>query len=267
MSEEVIGIAIALLIAIVGWIFLSTSEADVFYNPVTGERERVVLTREDQIQLGLEIRSELEPELGGVINDQRVANVANVLFQTLKQLEVQFQFPADNPRHLSNFPYLFQVLRTEDVVNALALPGGPIYITEGLNEYLITDDMIAAVLAHEIGHVALRHSAESYETLLKGQLALSLLDRLLGRGQEVIFDASALADHLLQLRFSREREAESDRFGYMLLCLSGYDPKAMGQVFEVFQSLGAGSSQAEWTLTHPLPASRISAVNSYTCTF
>ena len=266
MTEEMIGIGIAVVLAVVGWIFLSTSEGDAFIDPLTGKKDRVALTREDQIQLGQEVRIELEPELGGVVNDRRVAEIANVLFQSLKQLEVQMPFPNNNPRHLSNFPYSFSVLRTEEVINALALPGGPIYITQALYDELPSDDMIAAVLAHEIGHVALRHSAKAYETVLKGQLALNLLGKLLSRGQEPVYDASALADYLLQLRFSRDREAAADRFGYLLMCVAGYDPRAYTQVFQVFENLSRGGSP-EWTLTHPLPSSRISAVNGYTCSF
>ena len=266
MTDEIIGIAIAAVLAVVGWILLSTSEADSFINPLSGEKDRVALTRERQIEIGQEVRGELEPELGGVENNRRVDEIANVLFQSLKQLEVQRPFPNNNPRHLSNFPYSFRVLRSEEVVNALALPGGPIYITRSLYDLLPSDDMIAAVLAHEIGHVALRHSAKSFETILKGELALNLLGKLLSRGQQSVYDASALADYLLQLRFSRDREADADQFGYMLLCIAGYDPRAMSQVFEVFESLSSGQNP-EWTLTHPLPGSRISAVNGYSCSF
>lgn len=270
MNQEIIAGVIVVAIALLGWIFLSTSKADTFTNPITRTDERVALTREDQIELGESFREEVEAELEGAETDfsvnSRMDAITQRLLVALRELERRVPHPGGNPNHLSNFPYRFRVARDSEVINAFALPGGPIYITRGLYDKIGSDDELAAVLAHEIGHVALRHSAKAYETLMKGQLALSVLDQLLGRGT-TLFDASTLAEYLLQLSFSRDRESSSDHFGYLLLCEAGFDTQGMSDLFETFVELSGsqGSINPEWSLTHPLPQSRIQYVKNLTC--
>ncbi len=269
MNQQTVSIALAVLGVILLWVLLSTSRADTFINPITREEERVALTRADQIEMGTEMRLEIEQELNGLESNSeinaRISSISSRLLQALRQLEIRFPHPENDATHLSNFPYQFRVVQDEAVINALALPGGSIYITMGLYRELESDDELAAVLAHEIGHVALRHSAQAFETLIKGQLALYLLSKLIGQ-THTLFDAGELTEFLLQLRFSRDRESASDRFGYMLLCLSGYDPRGLSQVFEFFKQIST-TSNPEWSLTHPLPESRIESVKRMSCAF
>ncbi len=259
-------IVLVALLAAGLWIWVSTSEADVYLNPLQLERDRTALSVPEQIELGADMASEFERQLGGPVRDarqDRVARVGAALLQALGELERDTRARAGVNPHWTGFAYDFQVLASPQI-NAFALPGGPIYITAGLLQHLDSDDMLAAVLAHEIGHVLLRHTAKAFEAQFKGDLLLWVLGTAVG--EDLSYDVASGVNLLLQLGYSRDQETQSDAFGYVLSCVSGYDPGAMLAVFELFQRLGSDAG-IELLSTHPTSGRRIEELEGISCRF
>jgi predicted Zn-dependent protease len=158
----IIAVIIALM-AIVTY-FSSTSE-----NPLTGEKQRVAMSPEQEIALGYKSAPQMAAQMGGLSQNEK----AQALVKQLGQRLVSQSFAAKSP-----YKFSFYVLADPRTVNAFALPGGPIFITEGLLRLLKTEAELAGVLGHEIGHVIARHSSER---LAKQQLTQGLLGALTPR--------------------------------------------------------------------------------------
>ncbi len=164
-------------------------------------------------------------------------------------------------------PYKFYVVNS-GIVNAFALPGGPVVITRGLFLQLDNESQLAGVLAHELGHINARHHVK----FLEKQLALSILlqigsllvpQDLTG---EILLQLGQISASLLTLKFSRDQEREADKYGFLYAFKAGYSPQGMIEVFEKFKKLEK-KRPPEWLSTHPLPESRIKETKRYIATF
>lgn len=175
---------------------------------------------------------------------------------------------------LATRPDAFRVtLLNSSVNNAFAVPGGYVYITRQLVGLMNNEAELAAVLGHEVGHVAARHSARrqsrAQRNTLLGAGAAILSSVLLGGnnplGQQ-ISQAALQGSQLLTLRFSRTQELEADNLGVQYLTRAGYDPHAMASLLSSLASQNTLDSQLQgqgdasmpaWASTHPDPASRV----------
>ncbi|MFB6274096.1 MAG: M48 family metalloprotease [Salinibacter sp.] len=263
MDTRTILIVAGIVLAVVGvWLLLSYTPGDTFLNPFSGQRESVALPEDWQIRLGRDSARDVERELGGQLHNpelqSRVRQIGRDLVGALRRWERQYQDPRWNA-----FPFRFQIVAS-DQVNALALPGGPIYITRGLLAKLQRNEEIAGVLGHELGHVVLRHGAEKLAANLKTSAALWGVKRIFG--QEPAEWAGGAAA-LLNLKYSRDQEREADRFGYQLACLSNYDPQGLIGVLRVLRSMQSGQGTLEIFQTHPHPGNRIQALRTERCNF
>ena len=139
--------ALTVIIALVAIItyYGSTSE-----NPLTGEKQRVALSPEQEIALGYESAPQMAAQLGGLSQNER----ARARVRQVGEGLVARSLAAKSP-----YKFSFHVLADPRTVNAFALPGGPIFITEGLLRLLKSEAELAGVLGHEIGHVIARHSS------------------------------------------------------------------------------------------------------------
>ena len=227
------------LFAIISY-FGSSSE-----NPLTGEKQRVAMTPEQEIALGYQSASQMAAQMGGVSrNAQAVA-----LVQRMGEALVRESFAAKSP-----YKFSFHVLADPKTVNAFALPGGPVFITEGLLRQLKTEAELAGVLGHEIGHVIARHSSER---LAKQQLTQGLLGALVvGSGDYTTAQIGQVVGNMINMRYGREDELESDALGIRIMAEAGYDPRAMVRVMEVLAKASGGSRQPEFVSTHPAPENR-----------
>jgi beta-barrel assembly-enhancing protease len=234
----VIGAIIALF-AIITY-FSSTSE-----NPLTGEKQRVAMTPEQEIAIGYKSAPEMAAQMGGVSrNAQAVA-----LVQRVGDLLVKQSVAAKSP-----YKFSFHVLADPKTVNAFALPGGPIFITEGLLRLLKSEAELAGVLGHEIGHVIARHSSER---LAKQQLTQGLLGALVvGSGDYTTAQIGQMVGSMINMSYGREDEIESDALGIRIMAEAGYDPRGMIRVMEVLAKASGGSRQPEFMSTHPAPENR-----------
>lgn len=249
MNRSRVQLVLALLIGLGGVITYLTSKS---VNPVTGEVQRVSLTPQQEIALGVQTAPQMAAQFGGEISDpglrQYVQNVGGTVVQRSDASKSPYQFQ-------------FHVLADPSTLNAFALPGGQIFITWGLLSKLTNEGQLAGVLGHEVFHVVGRHSAEQ---MAKTGLTQSLIGAITvasadpnnpGRTMQSAAIAQAVAQ-MINLRYGREDELESDREGVQYMRQAGYDPQGMVQMMEVLERAG-GSRQPEFFSSHPSPEHRL----------
>lgn len=187
-------------------------------NPVTGGRDVVLLSEQQEISLGKQNDPKIRQEYG-VYDDAALQAYVQRIGERLGAQS-----------HRPQLVYRFTVLDS-DQVNAFALPGGYIYVTRGILAYLNSEAELAAVLGHEIGHVTARHSVRQYSAAVATNLAIGLL----GGGQAGQQLMGILGSALLS-GYGRDHELESDRLGAEYLARTGYDPNAMIDVVGVLKN-------------------------------
>lgn len=242
---------IAILIAAVSLVsyWCSTEQ-----NEFTGEEQRVSMTVDQEIALGLQAAPEMAAQYGGLHPDQEAAASVKAIGQRIVQQTKAGETP---------YQFDFHLLADDQTVNAFALPGGQIFITAALLSRLENEDQLAGVLGHEIGHVVARHSAEQLAKAqltqgLTGAAAIAMYDPETGSQSGAV--VAAMVGKLLNMRYGREDELESDRLAVRLTGESGYDPRAMIGVMRILEAASGGASGPEFTQTHPNPGNRIAEI-------
>ena len=245
-------IVIALIIGAiaVGGYFLRTS-----VNPVTGEKQHLSLTVDQEIAMGLQSAPEMAREFGGPDPDPRKAELAERVGQSLV---------AAIPRAGDVYPFAFHVLADRKTVNAFALPGGQVFIAAALFDRLQTEGQLAGVLGHEIGHVVHRHSAEHMAKAgliqgVTGAVVVGATDPNDPRSRGIAM-AAMMAGQMINLKYGRDDEGEADRVGVEYMVKAGYDPRAMIRVMEILKEASGGGGQPEWMSSHPDPGNRAEAI-------
>jgi beta-barrel assembly-enhancing protease len=227
-------------------------------NQITGEMERVAFSEEaDEIQLGLQAAPELVEMHGGTAADPQAHAVVDRVGQRLLDA-LDRELAADERSNPYREHFKFTLLADPNTVNAFALPGGPVFITDALFRGLETEGQLAGVLAHEIGHVIARHSNKR---MAKHQLfqGLAAAGGVAGGDVESARMAQAVAQ-MVSMKYGRDDELESDRWGVRLTAWAGYDPRAMIGVMEVLDQASGGQAPPEFLSTHPKPANRVAYI-------
>lgn len=226
-------------------------------NPVTGQMQRVALSPEQEVMLGRKAAPEMAEQHGGLSPDQEGQALVDRVGQRLASRSLSGKTP---------YRFDFHLLRDAKTINAFALPGGQIFITEGLARRLRGEAELAGVLGHEVGHVIERHAAEhlAKAQLLQGLGGAAVIaaydpDRP-GSSQQHQVLAAAMSQ-LLNMKFGRDDELESDRIGVQLMADSGYDPRGMLRVMQVLAEAGRSRGQSpEFFSTHPNPENRLQRI-------
>jgi predicted Zn-dependent protease len=142
------------------------------------------------------------------------------------------------------FSFKFQVLAAPQIANAFTLPRGQIYITDGLLNRLQTENELAGVLSHEIGHAIAGNHAEQ---IARNQIAFGLQAELRGQGSETLS-----AGQLDILEMSRANELEADFLGVCILTQAGYDPQELIRVIRILEQAAQDQQPLpEYLSTHP----------------
>lgn len=245
-------IIIALLIA--GFSVLTYFSSSV-YNPITAQKQHLDMTARQEIVLGLQSAPAMAREYGGPSRD--AAGTALVK-------SIGSELVAKSDASKTPYQYDFHLLADSRTVNAFALPGGQVFITEGLFKNLTTKGQLACVLAHEVGHVAARHSAQQ---LAKQRLTQGLTGAAViaaydpnDRGSEAKARLAMLVGQVISLKFGRNDELEADKLGVRFASEAGYDPRSMDKVMEILDRL-AKSRTPEFFSTHPNPENRIKRID------
>jgi predicted Zn-dependent protease len=163
------------------------------------------------------------------------------------------------------YPYSVAIANTHEM-NAVALPGGPIWLYRGVLERATNESQVVSVLAHEIAHIARRHAATQLTTVAMTRWSLSFLGSLLGNAGGA-GGAQVAAEFLAggaALRFNREQESEADRVGVALMSRAGWDGRGMVEMFEILRKTsGRDPSAVEaFFSTHPSPQARIKELSA-----
>jgi predicted Zn-dependent protease len=251
------GARILVALAIVAFaLFKYFSQTEV--NPVTGEKQRIALTADEEVALGLEAAPEMAAQMGGEADpsDPKTRLVESVGSKVVRN--------SDAAR--SPYTFDFHLLRDPETLNAFALPGGQVFITYGLLSKLHDEAQLAGVLGHEVGHVVNRHAAEHMATGQLGQLltmaaGVAATDEE-GRGQRAAMVA-AMINQMVQLKYSRSDELEADRVGMDYMTQAGYDPAAMLGVMRILADASQGGRAPLMLSTHPYPEQRVEEIQRY----
>ncbi len=242
---------IALVIAafsIIG--YLSSTE----YNPITQQKQHVDISPQQEITLGLQSAPQMANQFGGMSRNATMqAEVSEIGNSLVSKTEVG----------TTPYKFDFHLLADQKTINAFALPGGQVFITEGLLKLLNTRGEVACTLAHEVGHVVARHSAQQ---IAKQQLSQGLT----GAAVLATYDpndpstqnnaaVAALIAQVVSLKFGRQDELEADKLGVRFAAKAGYDPRSMIKVMQILEKVSR-SRTPEFFSTHPNPQHRIERI-------
>jgi predicted Zn-dependent protease len=244
---------LAAIIALVAW-FMYMNQVEE--NPVTKVKQHVSLSPSDEIKLGLQSAPAMAKQMGGEMPsyDPRTIEV-----KRMGQFLVDHTVAKQSP-----WKFQFHLLADTQTINAFALPGGQIFITMGLLNQLQTEAQLAGVLAHEMGHVIERHSAQQMATSQLGQLlTIAVGTAASDQSNNSAYQVAAVVNQALQLSYSRGDELQADTWGLKLMEASGFDPRAMIAVMKVLKSVDHGGHTAEIFQTHPNPDLRIQQIEDY----
>jgi len=220
-------------------------------NPYTGQNQRIGINQDQEIALGLQSAPHMERQHGGQHPDAK----AQAYVDTVGNKLVQNSIAAT-----SGYQFNFHLLADPQTVNAFALPGGQVYITQALFSRLQNEDQLAGVLGHEIGHVLARHGAQR---IAKDQLTKGLTSAaVLVTGDYSAGQMAAMIGSVVGMKYGRGQELESDDLGIKMMLKAGYNPEEMIGVMEILKkaSGGGGSKQPEFFSTHPNPENRVEKI-------
>lgn len=222
-------------------------------NPATGENQRVDMSVAEEIGFGREAVPQMGYESRNFQATERVNRVGqDLVFALDRYLKSQ-----DRTRP---YPFEFHLLdnsgQNQGSVNAFALPGGQVFITESLYRRLSerNDGELAGVLGHEIGHVLERHGSQrmAHSGLMRGITSAAGV----AGGSMTSSQIAASVGNLVSMQYSQGDELESDRWGVRLMISAGHDPRHLLTVMDVLEEAGGGGSGPQFMSTHPRPADR-----------
>jgi predicted Zn-dependent protease len=160
------------------------------------------------------------------------------------------------------YPFEFHCVN-DKAINAFALPGGYVFVNRGVIESADNEGQLAAVMAHELSHVALRHGTNQATKAQAAQGFLGIASGIFGgsTGGALLTELGAFAAGGVLLRYSRTAESQADVLGTQVLYDSGYDPRAMAQFFEKLEAETKGKNPPEFLSDHPNPEHRVGRVD------
>jgi predicted Zn-dependent protease len=243
ISKKVISAGILALL------FIGCSKA-----PITGRNQLIMINQSQELKLGFQSAQEVlkkekvsrDPQKNAMVKrvGQRIANVTGQ----------------------SNYVWEFFVIDNDKEANAFCLPGGKVFVYTGLFKYVASDDELAAVMGHEIGHALARHGAERMSSAQLTQMGGQVLGAVMqGRGNPqntaAVMQAFGIGTQLgIALPHSRTQEYEADHIGLVLAAKAGYNPQSALTFWEKFAK--DGQTPPEYLSTHPAPANRINKIRA-----
>jgi predicted Zn-dependent protease len=208
-----------------------------------------LFTKEQDVQLGREASQEIEKQVQLVTDPTLTAYVAGLG----RRLAAVSSAP--------EYPYTFKVVADQSI-NAFALPGGPIYVHTGTLVAAANEAQLAGVLAHEIAHVALRHSTNQASKATLAKFPLAIAGGALGQGGSMLSELARFGVGFgltsAFLKYSRDAERDADILGARTMANAGLDPVEMARFFEKLKSEGRGG--IEFLSDHPSPGNRVKYV-------
>ncbi len=222
--------------------------------PITGRNQLIMVSPQQEMALGYQSAKQVlqtekistDPEKNAMVKrvGERIATVSGQ----------------------NNYAWEFFVIDKDDEPNAFCLPGGKVFVYSGIFKYISSDDELAAVMGHEIGHALARHGAERMSTGQLTQITGQVLGAVMqGRGNPentaMVMQAFGIGSQLgVMLPHSRTQEYEADHIGLVLMAKAGYNPQSALSFWQKFGN--SGKTPPEYLSTHPAPQHRIEQIQS-----
>ena len=227
------------------------------YNPVTGEKQHISITPNQEIAMGLQAAPQMAQQHGGLHPD---ADAQAYLDEVCNRLII------NSVAAETDWPFECHLLADPEAINAFALPGGQMFITAALFNRLETEGQLAGVMGHEIGHVLARHGAQRIAKQeltqgLTGAAVIAAYDPNDPRGAGAA-QVAVLIGNLVNMRYGREDELQSDRIGVQMMANAGYNPLAMTGVMRILGEASQGNNPPEFFSTHPNPENRVAKIET-----
>jgi beta-barrel assembly-enhancing protease len=241
-TVRILNIVFLLLVTVNGWPAASKA-APQMPNPGSAS-----MSRQQQQQLGLQAAAEVYKQMPVLPDSSPVTQYVQQLGKKLEKV-----IPAQY-----SWRFQFHVVQQSDI-NAFALPGGPIFVNIGTINAADDEAQLAGVMAHEIAHIYMQHSAKRAPRQQWANV-LGALGGLLGGAygglaqMGIQFGAGTLL-----MKYSRQDEAQADSVGAIIMYKAGYDPRAMADFFSKLEKAGGGGGP-QFLSDHPNPGNRVQAV-------
>lgn len=219
--------------------------------PQLPEPGQVGMSREEQRALGLKAAAEVYKQMPVLPDSDPVTQYVQRLGKKLVK-----QIPPQN-----SWPYEFHVVQQKEI-NAFALPGGPMFVNIGTITAAQNEAQLAGVMAHEMSHVYMQHSAKQSGKLLPnilsglGQVAGAVIG---GVGGAIASAGGQLGGGILSMKYSRGDEAQADAVGAIIVYKAGYNPMELAKFFEILNK--QGGSPPQFLSDHPNPGNRSAAIS------
>lgn len=218
-------------------------------NPVTGKKQVVTMSEEQELAMGREADPQVIAQFG-LYPDSAIQRYMRQKGKELAALS-----------HRANIPYEFRVLNS-NVINAFAIPGY-VYFTRGIMAHFNNEAQFEGVLGHELGHIAARHSVIQQRNQMLGQVGI-LAGVIISPQFGQIANAASQGLGLLLLKNSRDDEREADKLGVEYSTKAGYDATQMADFFNTLKRQGEQSGAEpipNLLSTHPDPGERYQTVS------
>ena len=219
-------------------------------NPVTGQRQLMLISEDQEFSIGEGADKEIRKEYGSYLDSPALRGYVDGVGNSLAKR-------GERPGLIFHFEVL-----NSPAINAFALPGGFVYVTRGMLERLSSEDELAMVVGHEVGHVTARHGAARISkmyALQYGSLVGAIISpRTFANYNDLINLALAVG----LSKYSREQESQADHLGVNYAAGAGYRPESGVTVMKILKWLEGKdpSSLEKWFLSHPPADERITDI-------
>jgi len=218
-------------------------------NPITKETQHIGISTDEEIAMGLQSAPQMAQEFGGLYEDEQAQQMVDQVGQRVAQNSAAKRTP---------YKYDFHLLADPNVVNAFALPGGQVFITYALFSRLESEEQLAGVLGHEIGHVVARHSAQRIadQQLTDGLTGAAVL----ATGDQNTAQMAQMVGNMINMKYGRGQELQSDELGVRFMLEAGYEPEGLLGVMKILEEASGGQRVPEFQSTHPSPENRMERI-------
>jgi len=206
---------------------------------------------QEEVQVGRQAAKQIAEQLPVLPENHEVTRYVKQLGEKLAAKAPGFKYP-----------YNFHVVNQKEI-NAFALPGGEIFINLGTMQ-MADEAELAGVMAHEIAHVAMRHSVEQAQKAQWIQLPAAILGGVLGGGSlggQLAQMGIALGANGIIMKYSRDAETEADLVGSQIMYDAGFNPYSMVEFFQVLEKESGGGGPPQFLSDHPNPGNRAETVS------
>lgn len=241
---------IGLILALVFVVFsLVRYYSKTQFNEITGEKQQIGWSVEQEVAIGMQSAPQMIQQYGGLYPDKALQDYVKKVGQKIVE---------NSAVNSTEYHFDFHLLADPRTVNAFALPGGQVFLTQALFSRLENEDQLAGVLGHEIGHVVGRHSAQR---MAKQQLTRDLAGAaVIATGDYNTAQAAQMISNMVNMKFGRGHELQSDDLGVRFMLDAGYNPNSLKDVMRILKEASGDNRQPEFFSTHPDPENRIEKI-------